>query len=59
MYQVGALQDVRTELTKLRGVLFYKVLEDLHAHLYNKGEYRYQLSIFKSYIYFVCLDGSE
>lgn len=36
---VGALQDVRTELTKLRGVLFYKVLEDLHAHLYNKGEY--------------------
>ncbi|XP_038680238.1 exocyst complex component SEC8-like isoform X2 [Tripterygium wilfordii] len=37
---VGALQDVRSELTKLRGVLFYKVLEDLHAHLYNKGEYR-------------------
>lgn len=35
---VGALQDVRSELTKLRGVLFYKVLEDLHAHLYNKGE---------------------
>ena len=37
--QVGALQDVRSELTKLRGVLFYKVLEDLHAHLYNKGEH--------------------
>ncbi|GMH27732.1 hypothetical protein Nepgr_029575 [Nepenthes gracilis] len=37
---VGALQDVRSELTKLRGVLFYKVLEDLHAHLYNKGDYR-------------------
>ncbi|KAI9157612.1 hypothetical protein LWI28_025196 [Acer negundo] len=36
---VGALQDVRSELSKLRGVLFYKVLEDLHAHLYNKGEY--------------------
>ncbi|RXI07512.1 hypothetical protein DVH24_005285 [Malus domestica] len=36
---VGALQDVRSELTKLRGVLFHKVLEDLHAHLYNKGEY--------------------
>ncbi|KAG5574754.1 hypothetical protein H5410_054888 [Solanum commersonii] len=36
---VGALQDVRSELTKLRGVLFYKVLEDLHAHLYNNGEY--------------------
>ncbi|KAM7532360.1 hypothetical protein LguiB_035770 [Lonicera macranthoides] len=36
---VGALQDVRSELTKLRGSLFYKVLEDLHAHLYNKGEY--------------------
>ncbi|XP_006485594.1 exocyst complex component SEC8 isoform X1 [Citrus sinensis] len=36
---VGALQDVRSELTKLRGVLFYKVLEDLHAHLYNRGEY--------------------
>ncbi|GER25341.1 exocyst complex component Sec8 family protein [Striga asiatica] len=35
---VGALQDVRSELTKLRGVIFYKVLEDLHAHLYNKGE---------------------
>ncbi|XP_019426689.1 PREDICTED: exocyst complex component SEC8-like isoform X1 [Lupinus angustifolius] len=36
---VGALQDVRSELTRLRGILFYKVLEDLHAHLYNKGEY--------------------
>ncbi|KAF3434014.1 hypothetical protein FNV43_RR25117 [Rhamnella rubrinervis] len=36
---VGALQDVRSELTKLRGVLFYKILEDLHAHLYNKGQY--------------------
>ncbi|KAG8380542.1 hypothetical protein BUALT_Bualt06G0026400 [Buddleja alternifolia] len=36
---VGALQDVRSELTKLRGAIFYKVLEDLHAHLYNKGEY--------------------
>lgn len=36
---VGALQDVRSELTKLRGVLFYKVLEDLHSHLYNRGEY--------------------
>ncbi|GFZ14697.1 subunit of exocyst complex 8 [Actinidia rufa] len=36
---VGALQDIRSELTKLRGVLFYKVLEDLHAHLYNRGEY--------------------
>ncbi|XP_023529609.1 exocyst complex component SEC8-like isoform X1 [Cucurbita pepo subsp. pepo] len=36
---VGALQDVRSELTKLRGVIFYKVLEDLHAHLYNKGDY--------------------
>ncbi|TXG49465.1 hypothetical protein EZV62_025340 [Acer yangbiense] len=36
---VGALQDVRSELSKLRGVLFYKVLEDLHTHLYNKGEY--------------------
>ncbi|XP_020274192.1 exocyst complex component SEC8 isoform X2 [Asparagus officinalis] len=36
---VGALQDVRSELTKLRGVLFYRVLEDLHSHLYNKGVY--------------------
>ncbi|KAM0954430.1 putative Sec8 exocyst complex component specific domain, exocyst complex component Sec8/EXOC4 [Dioscorea sansibarensis] len=36
---VGALQDVRSELTKLRGVLFYRVLDDLHNHLYNKGEY--------------------
>ncbi|KAL5542595.1 hypothetical protein UlMin_010305 [Ulmus minor] len=36
---VGALQDVRSELTKLRGVLFYKILDELHAHLYNKGEY--------------------
>lgn len=41
MVQVGALQEVRSELTKLRGVLFYKVLEDLHDHLYNKGLYRY------------------
>ncbi|XVE99253.1 hypothetical protein REPUB_Repub03eG0182200 [Reevesia pubescens] len=39
LQMVGALQDVRSELTKLRGVLFYKVLEDLHVHLYNKGEY--------------------
>ncbi|XP_020701000.1 exocyst complex component SEC8 isoform X2 [Dendrobium catenatum] len=37
--KVGALQDVRSELIKLRGVLFYKVLEDLNSHLYNKGEY--------------------
>ncbi|GAV67313.1 LOW QUALITY PROTEIN: Sec8_exocyst domain-containing protein [Cephalotus follicularis] len=29
---VGALQDVRSELTKLRGVLFYKLLEDLHLN---------------------------
>ncbi|ONM60850.1 Exocyst complex component SEC8 [Zea mays] len=36
---VGALQDVRSDLTKLRGVLFYKILEELHAHLYNNGEY--------------------
>ncbi|XP_027111493.2 exocyst complex component SEC8 [Coffea arabica] len=36
---VGALQDVRSELTKLRGILFYKVLEDMHDHLYNKGGY--------------------
>ncbi|KAL8210634.1 hypothetical protein R6Q57_005071 [Mikania cordata] len=36
---VGALQNVRSELAKLRGVLFYKVLEALHAHLYNAGEY--------------------
>ncbi|KAI4332406.1 hypothetical protein L6164_017316 [Bauhinia variegata] len=39
LQNVGALQDVRSDLTKLRGVLFYKVLEDLHANLYNKGEY--------------------
>ncbi|CAJ1976727.1 unnamed protein product [Sphenostylis stenocarpa] len=39
LQNVGALQDVRSDLTKLRGVLFYKILEDLHAHLYNKGEY--------------------
>lgn len=36
---VGALQDVRSELSKLRGTLFFKVVEDLHSHLYNKGEY--------------------
>ncbi|KAJ3704316.1 hypothetical protein LUZ61_008021 [Rhynchospora tenuis] len=36
---VGALQDVRSELGKLRGVLFYKILEELHSHLYNKGGY--------------------
>ncbi|CAL9185668.1 unnamed protein product, partial [Musa hybrid cultivar] len=36
---VGALQDVRSELAKLRGTLFYKVLEELHNHIYNKGEY--------------------
>ncbi|XP_047971389.1 exocyst complex component SEC8 isoform X1 [Salvia hispanica] len=41
---VGALQDVRTELTKLRGAFFYKVLEDLHSHLYNKGEYSSDVS---------------
>ncbi|PKI74567.1 hypothetical protein CRG98_004894 [Punica granatum] len=42
---VGALQDVRSELTKLRGVLFYKVLDDLHTHLYNNGEYSSSASI--------------
>ncbi|KAL8551596.1 hypothetical protein ACS0TY_000616 [Phlomoides rotata] len=42
---VGALQDVRSELTKLRGTIFYKVLEELHAHLYNKGEYSSVVSI--------------
>ncbi|KAL6644216.1 hypothetical protein ACP70R_015824 [Stipagrostis hirtigluma subsp. patula] len=36
---VGALQDVRSDLTKLRVVLFYKILEELHGHLYNNGEY--------------------
>ncbi|ESQ49029.1 hypothetical protein EUTSA_v10019960mg [Eutrema salsugineum] len=36
---VGALQDVRSELTKLRGALFFKILDDLHVHLYNRGEY--------------------
>ncbi|RAL42472.1 hypothetical protein DM860_016759 [Cuscuta australis] len=35
---VIALQDVRSEFTKLRGNLFYRVLDDLHAHLYNKCE---------------------
>ncbi|KAK4430974.1 Exocyst complex component SEC8 [Sesamum alatum] len=39
LQSVGALQDVRSDLTKLRGTIFYKVLEDLHAHLYNKGQY--------------------
>uniref|UniRef100_M4CAX7 Exocyst complex component Sec8 n=1 Tax=Brassica campestris TaxID=3711 RepID=M4CAX7_BRACM len=37
---VGALQDVRSELSKLRGSLFFKILDDLHAHLYNRGAYR-------------------
>ncbi|CAI9091156.1 OLC1v1026103C1 [Oldenlandia corymbosa var. corymbosa] len=41
---VGALQDVRSELSKLRGVLFFKVLEDMHDHLYNKGEYSSAIS---------------
>ncbi|GJN03279.1 hypothetical protein PR202_ga20707 [Eleusine coracana subsp. coracana] len=37
--KVGALQDVRSDLIKLRGVLFYKILEELQSHLYNNGEY--------------------
>ncbi|KAI5072276.1 hypothetical protein GOP47_0012382 [Adiantum capillus-veneris] len=36
---VGALQDVRSDLSKLRGTLFFKVVDDLHLHLYNKGDY--------------------
>ncbi|CAI0442647.1 unnamed protein product [Linum tenue] len=36
---VGALQDVKSELSKLRGVIFFRIVEDLHAHLYNKGEH--------------------
>ncbi|KAB2010425.1 hypothetical protein ES319_D10G236900v1 [Gossypium barbadense] len=36
---VGALQDIRSDLSKLQGILFFKILEDLHAHLYNKGEF--------------------
>ncbi|KAF9602108.1 hypothetical protein IFM89_024875 [Coptis chinensis] len=31
--KVGALQDVRSELEKLRGILFYKVLEDSQSPL--------------------------
>ncbi|KAG0618847.1 hypothetical protein M758_4G095100 [Ceratodon purpureus] len=41
---VGALQDVRAELAKLRGVLFNKVVEDLHLHLYNRGDYSMNLA---------------
>ncbi|BBN15064.1 exocyst complex component 4 [Marchantia polymorpha subsp. ruderalis] len=41
---VGALQDVRADLSKLRGVLFFKVMEELHLHVYNKGEYSYNLT---------------
>jgi exocyst complex component 4 len=43
LLQVGALRDVRAELNKLRGALFFKVVEDLHLHLYNKGDYRSEL----------------
>lgn len=39
IHGVGALQDVRSDLTKLRGTLFFKVVDDLHLHLYSKGEY--------------------
>ncbi|EPS66973.1 hypothetical protein M569_07801 [Genlisea aurea] len=42
---IGALQDVRSELTKMRGIIFYKVLEDLHDHLYSKGDYSAIVSI--------------
>ncbi|CAM6065029.1 unnamed protein product [Sphagnum tenellum] len=42
---VGALRDVRAELNKLRGALFFKVVEDLHLHLYNKGDYSLNLAI--------------
>nr|GMD57520.1 exocyst complex component SEC8-like [Ipomoea batatas] len=35
---IKSLQYVH--LIKLRGVLFYKILEDLHTHLYHKGEHR-------------------
>jgi len=42
---VGALQDVRAELAKLCGVLFSKVTEDLHLHLYNRGDYSMNLAI--------------
>ncbi|PHT81958.1 hypothetical protein T459_14973 [Capsicum annuum] len=36
---VGTLQDVISQLAKLRRILFYNVLEDFHAYFYNKGEY--------------------
>ncbi|TYI07666.1 hypothetical protein ES332_A10G242500v1 [Gossypium tomentosum] len=39
LQSVGALQDIRSDLSKLQGILFFKILEDLHAHLYNKGEF--------------------
>ncbi|CAK9854978.1 unnamed protein product [Sphagnum jensenii] len=42
---VGALRDVRAELNKLHGALFFKVVEDLHLHLYNKGDYSLNLAI--------------
>eukprot|EP00897_Mesotaenium_endlicherianum_P010606 jgi/Mesen1/9574/ME000065S09000 len=40
---VGGLREVRNELAKLRGQLFYKVVDELHAHLYNKGDYSVKL----------------
>lgn len=36
---VGALQDVRSDLSKLRGTLFFRVIDDLQLYLYNMGEY--------------------
>lgn len=36
---IGALRDIRTELANTKLLLFNRVIEELHAHLYNKGRY--------------------
>ncbi|GJP40093.1 hypothetical protein CLOM_g24381 [Closterium sp. NIES-68] len=37
--QIGALRDIRNELANTKLLLFNRVIEELHAHLYNKGQY--------------------
>ena len=38
--QIGALKDIRNDMSTIKAQLFNKVLDELQLHLYNKGKYR-------------------
>ena len=38
--QIGALKDIRNDMSTIKAQLFNRVLDELQLHLYNKGKYR-------------------